>query len=255
MADRGINFYAGVHDVALWGGDGKPSGLNNFIRVFLGAQGGADAAVSDQKNSLGDHRGVIECALQLKGKMRDFYFYAQTMYEDRSGLKFWYPGDCLLGGSLIQKDPESRIRRVNLEYLDTRSSGDSPAGPDNFFTNGEYDGWVHEGYAIGHPFIRFIRGENFAYNPENLVKGINASMLMRFSRSLNPLVRVAWIRSSGSFGNPLPDAKKTTVVACDVSNTMLFKDGWSFAQQVSIDTGNGMNPNFGVVLNVARRLL
>jgi hypothetical protein len=252
--DRGINFYTGVHDVALWGGEGHPTGFGNFYKVFLGEKGGPDATIFDQENALGDHRGAIEFALQLKAQARDWYLYAQTMYEDKSGLKFWYPGDCLLGGSLIQKDPESLIRRVNIEYLDTRSSGRSLAGPDNFFTNWDYGGWVHEGYAIGHPFIRFIRGNNCAYSPENLVKGFNASLLLCCSSFLNPLVRIAWIRNSGSISTPLDDDQKSTVVACDLTNTMRLNDAWSFIQQVSIDTGNSMNPNFGIVLAVARSI-
>lgn len=253
--DKGVNFYAGLHDLAVWGGEGKPKGFGDFVDVFLGNSGGAGATLGDQQNALGDHRGTVEFALEQKGHSRDWLLYAQTMFEDGSGTRFWYPGDYLLGASLINKNPDSRIARINLEYLDTRSTGKSPTGPDNYLTNGEYGGWVYEGFAIGHPFIRFTEGANHSFDPQNRVRGMNGSILMGFSNLFNPLVRVAWIENHGSFNNPLPRSQQTSVFAFDLTNTTTFARGWSLTQQISLDTGESMDPNLAVRFTIAKKLL
>jgi len=253
VPDEGINFTGGIHHLAVWGGAGQPSSFRDFLRILVGSSGGSDATESDQANALGNHLGSIEYALQLKGYERDWYLYAQTLFEDGSGLRFWYPGDILLGLSLINKEPEERIRRINVEYLDTRSGGNNHTGEsDNYFTNSTYGGWVYEGWGIGHPFIRFVEGAANSYSPLNTLKGVNASVLMHYGERLNPLVRVAWVRGSGSFGAPLPDSEKTTLISLDLENTMHLPDGWSLGQQLSCDAGTKTEPGFGMMLSVTK---
>ncbi len=252
--DHGVNVHVGLHDLAVWGGESNPSGAGDFVDVVFGNDGGDDATLSDQRNALGDHRGTIEFALELKGPGRDGLLYAQTLFEDGSGTRFWYPGDYLLGASLINKDPDSWMARVNIEYLDTRSTGNSPSGPDDYLTNSEYGGWVYEGFAIGHPFIRFLKGANGAYEPQNRVRGMNGSLLMTLGALVNPLVRVAWIENRGSFADPLPEDEQTSILAFDLSNTTNFGPGWSLIQQISLDTGDAIDPNLAIRFTLTKRI-
>jgi hypothetical protein len=256
VPDEGVNFLAGIHHLAQWGGDGQPSSFKDFLRILVGKSGGESATVSDQANALGNHLGTIEYALQFKDYSHDWYLYIQTIFEDGSGLRFWYPGDILAGLSLINKEPEDRFSRLNLEYIDTRPGGNNHTGePDNYLTNGTYGGWVHEGLGTGHPFIRFIAGANNSYSPLNRITGANASLLLRYTHLLNPLVRVAWVRSSGSFSSPLEGTEQTYLVAFDITNTMHLKDGWSMTQQVSLDTDTRMSPSPGLLLVLTKSLL
>ena len=252
--DKGTNFYTGIHHLALWGGAGNPSGFHDFAKVFFGKSGSNDATESDQVNALGDHRGSIEFALQQKCCDRDWFFYAQTMFEDGSGLRFWSPGDYLLGLSLIYKNKESRIKRINVELLDTRFDTASHVGNDDYFTNGEYSGWVHEGYAIGHPFIPFNKGINYTYEPQNRMRGFNAGVLLRFSKMINPLVQVAWIRNYGSFNNPLPEKERSSIIACNLTNTSTLARGWTMSQQISLDAGKKIEPAPGLCLTVTKSI-
>ncbi len=252
--DKGVKFHAGLHHLAVWGGEGNPNGLADFLDVFFGNNGGDNATSSDQRNALGDHRGTVEFALELKGHSRDWLLYAQTMFEDGSGTRFWYPGDYLLGASLIHKDPGSWMARINVEYLDTRSTGNSPSGPDDYLNNSEYGGWVYEGFAIGHPFIRFTEGTNGDFEPQNRVRGINVSVQMAFSKLINPLVRVAWIEDRGSFTNPLPADEQASVLAFDLTNTSGIGQGWSVTQQISLDSAESMDPNLAVRVAVTKRI-
>ncbi|WP_238974591.1 capsule assembly Wzi family protein [Pelodictyon luteolum] len=255
VPDEGINFLAGIHHLAEWGGEGQPSGFKDFLRILVGKSGDESATESDQINALGNHLGSIEYALQFKGYSRDWYLYIQTLFEDGSGLRFWYPADYLAGLSLINKEPSDHFRRLNVEYIDTRSGGKTPTEPDNYFTNGTYGGWVHEGWGIGHPFIRFISLANNGYSPLNRITGANASLMLQYGEMLNPLLRVAWVRNSGSFSAPLEGEEQTYLVSLDVTNTMYLKDGWSFSQQLSLDTGSGSELNPGMLLRVTKSLL
>ena len=251
--DYGINFYAGLHDLAVWGGDGQPSRLKDLLTVFFG-KGGREGAITEQQNALGDHRGTIEFALQQKEIDRDWFLYEQTMFEDGSGLRFWYPGDYLLGVSMINKNRDSHIARINFELLDTRSGAIITDAPDNYLINGFYGSWVYKGFGIGTPFIPFIKGENNWYDPLNRVRVINAGVLMSFSKLFNPLLRVAYMENYGSINNPLPNNKKTSIVACDLTNTSTIAHGWSLRQQLSLDAGKSIAPNAAFGLTITKTI-
>ena len=252
--DNGINFFAGVHDIASWGGEGQPSGFKDFINVFTG-KGGTTGSIYNQQNGLGDHRGTIEFALQQKDSDRDWFLYAQTMFEDGSGLRFWYPGDFLLGVSMINKDKQSHIARINLEILDTRFDGNSHnSETDDYFANFEYSGWVHQGYAIGTPFVPFIQGADYSYTPLNRVQVINAGIIMRLTKLFNPRVRIACIQNFGSFSSPLPENQATTIIATDITNTTQIAKTWTLTQQIALDAGKTIRPNPAIGLTITKTI-
>ena len=253
--DNGINFFAGVHDIASWGGEGKPSGFKDFINVFTG-KGGTTGSIYNQQNGLGDHRGTIEFALQQKDSDRDWFLYAQTMFEDGSGLRFWYPGDFLLGVSMINKDKQSHIARINLEILDTRFDGNSRnSETDDYFANFEYSGWVHQGYAIGTPFVPFIQTDNYWYAPLNRVQVINAGIIMRLTKLFNPRVRIACIQNFGSFASPISENQATTtIIACDITNTTQIAKTWALTQQIALDAGKTIHPNPAIGLTITKTI-
>jgi hypothetical protein len=252
--DAGINFFGGIHDIALWGGKGNPASFSDFLKVFAGKRGSTGASIYDQENALGDHRGAIEFAVLSKGYDRDMYLYAQSMYEDGSGLKFWDYGDYMVGGSLILKEPENSVKRINFEYIDTRMTSGSKTAPDDYFFNYAYGGWLYQGYAIGHPFVRFIQNSHNVFMPQNRITGINGAVLARFDKLINPLLRIAWIRNSGSFSSPLSGGNKIRTIACDLSNTMYLDNGWSFVQQFSVDLSNQAGPQPGAMLTISKSL-
>ena len=253
--DNGVNFFTGFHDIASWRGDNLPSSFKDYLNVFTG-KGGTVGSIYDQQNALGDHRGTIEFALQQKDPDRDWYLYAQTMFEDASGFRFWYPGDLLFGVSMINKNPDTPISRINLELLDTRYDGNSltPTDMDNYFKNFEYSGWVHQGYAIGTPFIPFIQSENNWFEPLNKVHVINASIILHITKHLNPRIRLARIQNFGSFDNPIPDNQKTTIFVTDITNTTPIAKSWTLTQQIALDAGKTIHPNPALGLTIKKQI-
>ena len=253
--DNGVNFFTGFHDIASWGGDNLPSSFKDYLTVFTG-KGGTVGSIYDQQNALGDHRGTIEFALQQKDPDRDWYLYAQTMFEDASGFRFWYPGDLLFGVSMINKNPDTPIARLNLELLDTRYDGNSltPTDMDNYFKNFEYSGWVHQGFAIGTPFIPFIQSEKNWFEPLNKVQVINASIILHITKHLNPRIRLARIQNFGSFDNPIPDNQKTTIFVTDITNTTPIAKSWTLTQQIALDAGKTIHPNPALGLTIKKQI-
>ena len=253
--DNGVNFFTGFHDIASWGGDNLPSSFKDYLNVFTG-KGGTVGSIYDQQNALGDHRVTIEFALQQKDPDRDWYLYAQTMFEDASGFRFWYPGDLLFGVSMINKNPDTPIARLNLELLDTRYDGNSltPTDMDNYFKNFEYSGWVHQGFAIGTPFIPFIQSEKNWFEPLNKVQVINASIILHITKHLNPRIRLARIQNFGSFDNPIPDNQKTTIFVTDITNTTPIAKSWTLTQQIALDAGKTIHPNPALGLTIKKQI-
>ena len=252
--DKGINFYAGAHDLCWWGGDGNPSSLKDFFRAFFAFHGGTDATKVDQIGSLGDHRGTIEFALKYKEDWQDWFLYCQTMYEDSSGFVFIYPGDYLIGGSWINKYPNSRITRINIELLDTRNDGYNLTHEyDNYF-NGQYGGWVNQGYAIGHPFIPFTQTGPNSYTAQNRVRGISLGIITHFSDAINPVFRIAQIAYYGSFlGNyPLLSKPTNQVIAIALTNTSILKNNYTLTQQLYLDTSTTSKPNTALGLTLTK---
>lgn len=260
--DKGHNFYAGVHHTVVWGGTNRvtgiknPSGLDDFARVFFGLSGDDNSLEGEQLNSLGDHRGSIEFALRLKDTGNDWLFYAQTMFEDPNGLLFIIPGDFLVGASYISKNSVDILQGANIEYLDIRNNGyqpydESDAGYHdmNYYSNNLYKtGWSYKGYAIGHPFVRFLSGADYIYYPQNKLWGINASTALHFNNLVNPVLRFAYVKSHGSFRVPLDNPE--SLYAADIVNVSNLPNNWFISQQVSWDSDN----DFGVGLAVTKQI-
>jgi hypothetical protein len=257
----GINIYAGIHHVVVWGGTGRvngfryPSGINDFAKIFFGKAGGSDASSNDQAYALGNHLGSLEYAIQFKGEESDWFLYAQTLFEDSSGLiggGLIKPGDYLLGLSFINKEEDATIRRINLEYLDTTAESMNSDGSGSYFNHGEYfSGWTYEGYGIGHPFVTSIPGPDYRWYAQNWLQGANVGMVLEFSDLFNPTIRLAWIRQKGAMYAPRP---AEDVFAVAITNSSRIARNWIFEQAFFFDAGEAIKPNPALMLSVSRSI-
>ena len=254
MPDDGVNVYAGLHDNCIWGGQGYPSGIGDFFRVLTGHSGGSNASLSDQQNTLGDHKGMLETAVQFKGLDQDWYLYGMTMYEETNGFRLFQPGDWLVGASVISKDPDRRVQRLNVECIDTRIQTGGAVNAESRY-NGQYGGWVHEGYGIGSPFIPFVQLPGNNWRPLNFVRAINAALLVRVGPLLNPLFRISWAHAYGSDAvdiSQIPADKLQSVISLDLANTMHINRTWSLLQQFSVDFSNKATSNSGAIFSISK---
>ncbi len=156
---------------AQWGGVNPnsdivatPVGFKDFIDVFTGGHGGADANRSDQINALGNH--IISQGVRVDADIADFKIgaYWQNLLEDGPirliGFDMNTPDG--LWGISIHNTRFPFINGILYEYLNTTDQsgpfagidGLDYGGVDNYFTNGSYpSGWSYYSRTIGTPFI------------------------------------------------------------------------------------------------------
>lgn len=158
---RGGQLHLGLMHYAQWGGESEergpqPSGFGDFLRVFVGTEGGENALEMDRKNGLGNHLGSY-----LLGYTREFSkgqldFYHQTLFEDSSGQEGKTFPDGLWGLSWQLSDT-SFIKAILYEYTQTtwQSGRFRRLGRDEYFNNGTYQsGWTYHGRTLGTPFMQ-----------------------------------------------------------------------------------------------------
>jgi len=164
-----VHFQYGLDHVAQWGGivpvfGHQPSGLKDYLAIFLGHSGGSDAIITDQINALGNH--IISQSMRLDIDISDYKIgaYWQNISEDNP-IKFI--GNTMnapdgLWGISIKNNNFPFIKGVLYEYLNTTDQsgpyhdkdGIVYGGVDNYFINGIYqNGWSYYSRIIGTPFI------------------------------------------------------------------------------------------------------
>ena len=164
-----VHIQYGIDHVAEWGGSvpglgNQPTGLRDYISIFLARQGGSDATRSDQINTLGNH--IISQSLRLDIDITDFKIggYWQNISEDGPirliGFTMNKP-DGLWGISIRNKNFPF-IKGLVYEYLNTTDQsgayhdkdGIVYGGGDGYFSHGIYQsGWSYFSSTIGTPFI------------------------------------------------------------------------------------------------------
>lgn len=184
-----VNVSYEFHHVAQWGGySNKHGDLGNNWQAFKAAifvkSGGTMA--NDQINAQGNHIGVQQLALDVKGEGWKVSTYWQIIQEDGPirfiGTTMNKP-DGLWGLSATQ----SRwpfIQGVTYEFLNTTDQsgpfhdrdGLVYGGADNYYNNSIYkQGWTYYGHIIGSPLLSLsnnrviahhvgIRGDIYGYH-------------------------------------------------------------------------------------------
>ena len=146
----------------------QPDGFSDYVRVFFGSSGGAEASGGDQINSLGNGLGSYELAYEFTRPTYYLKLYHQNIFEDASGIELNNFPDGVWGAYL---EPEgiSWLDAIDLEYVQTVSQSGRPVAGiygkegDRYFYNFTYrSGWTYDRRVIGLPFI--LPG---AYDAEN----------------------------------------------------------------------------------------
>ncbi|WP_031428808.1 capsule assembly Wzi family protein [Flavimarina sp. Hel_I_48] len=156
---------------AQFGGTSKtygkqPSAFSDYLRIFIGSNGGAGATESDQANALGNHLGSYTFTYDMQRSDYDIKLYHQTIFEDTSGREFRNFPDGVWG---IYFKPQKKgfVNAFLYEFVQTVSQSGKFVPPpngnfrggDNYFNNSMYQsGWTYKGRIIGLPFI--IPNEN-----------------------------------------------------------------------------------------------
>jgi hypothetical protein len=148
-----------VHE-AIWAGEiaslGKqPNKVKDFFKVFISADG-PRLEGEPHANALGNHLGIWDFYYKKQNEEKLLKLYYQHFFEDTSGLRFTNRIDGLWGVEL-----ENYIPKTNLliEYLTTEDQ-DRTIHNDAYYNHYQYNlGWSYKGYALGNPFINYLKVE------------------------------------------------------------------------------------------------
>jgi hypothetical protein len=123
--------------------------------VFISADG-PRLEGEPHANALGNHLGIWDFYYKKQNEEKLLKLYYQHFFEDTSGLRFTNRIDGLWGVEL-----ENYIPKTNLliEYLTTEDQ-DRTIHNDAYYNHYQYNlGWSYKGYALGNPFINYLKVE------------------------------------------------------------------------------------------------
>ncbi|MCQ0112054.1 capsule assembly Wzi family protein [Zhouia amylolytica] len=152
----------GLEHLVQWAGTSpiygrQPSGIKNYIKVFIGASGGEGSTGSDQINALGNSIGSYR--VRFKKDYENFYIelFWNNIFEDRSGRELSNLPDGRYGIYLEKKQSKGLVYNVLYEYYYMKSHSDGApfkSTGDEYFNNGQYQsGWTYHQNTIGSPFF------------------------------------------------------------------------------------------------------
>jgi len=152
-----IDFSVGLVHEAIWGGssyrDGNfPDSFNDFLKIFISADGKYYHNNTPHDNALGNHLGIWDFFIRKNNSNNSLKFYYQHLFEDTSGLRFANRTDGLWGFEFID-----HLKKINylVEFLNTKNQDrDPPYVDESYYNHTEYTlGWNYKGRVIGNPFI------------------------------------------------------------------------------------------------------
>ena len=192
-----VELEVGIFHEAIWGGQTieyglQPQKFSDYLRVVFGQSGSKDAHLGEQINVLGDHLGIWDVAITKTYDSKQYKFYFQHPFEDKSGAfqyffdevkQFKIPKnsfDGLFGFELSHKD-RKLFSTLVYEYLNTMhqsgslsaSKSDSTYGRDNYFNHYIYQsGWTYKNKIIGNPLFSVgnSKSKNQIYIINNRIK-------------------------------------------------------------------------------------
>ncbi len=256
----------GVQHVAQWGGTStnpaigeQPHSFKDFIRVFVGHAGDANATISDQQNVLGSHFMAYNFLLAYEADDWRIKGYHQHLASDQSGMEFYNGMDGLWGLELeLPRYPW--LRKIVFEYFTTlNQSGpyhyiafDHDAHPgrggggDDYYNSMEYImGMSYFNRGVGSPLIPAPE-----YNTNGKL-GFRSSRVkdwhVGFSGDLSSQVSYRMfctvMSSYGTPGAPFLEKKDGVSLLLDVSYIHPKLPGWTFGASIGADLGDVLGEN------------
>jgi len=263
-----VHFQYGLDHVAQWGGlvpgyGQQPTGIRNYIPVFLGQSGGSDASSGEQINTLGNH--IISQSMKLDLDISDYKIaaYWQNISED-GPIRFigntMNASDGLWGISIKNKN-FPYVKGILYEYLNTTDQsgpyhdkdGLIYGGADSYFINYVYNnGWSYHSRIIGTPFITSAlynkNGEVYTLN--NRVKvhhfGIEGDIAGYKYKALT-----SFSKNYGTYSTPI-DTQNTSALL-EINKQFPQLNDLEIGCSIGADFGKLFGNSVGMMVSVRKR--
>ena len=283
-AGRKLEFMAGFHHYAQWGGVSEQHGthkfsLKNYIKVFFAQRGGAEDSLFDQLNVYGNHLGNEWLRLIWRTDNYSLTFQYDKPFEDNSGMIFKNFPDGVWTLKYSNNDREAVVTDVVCEFINTTwQSGplhDRPAteeekamqdpelpyygkiilgGRDDYFNNSHYlSGWTHYGRSMGLPLLT-----TYAPDENGLCRGIMNSRVRGYHIGVDGLIakvpyrfKATFTENFGTYLYPLPSKLCQLSLALEASLTKAMTGlPVTFSLGVYGDVGKLYQNSAGLTLKV-----
>ncbi len=226
----------------------QPGGFLNYLKIFIGSNGGTTATESDQINALGNHLGSYSITYTMKRNDFELQLYHQTIFEDTSGRELRNFPDGVWG-VYFQPKKHTFFDALLYEFVQTVSqSGKFIAPPngnfsggDNYFGNSLYQsGWTYKSSIIGLPFII----------PENDGTGIkiNRSYVHHLGiagrvKVINYTLKASFVRNLGTYNKSMRPSEHAfySYIALDYPTAI-----GTFKAQLAADLSDQKKELFGL---------
>lgn len=242
-----------------------PSGIKEYLRVFVPMQGGGDSPIVDQVNVTGNHLGIYIMSLGYKKSGWDLKVYYEHFFEDHSGMIFKNKCDGLWGISL-RTEKRFPIEGFTFEIMNaTNQSGPflfdatsevpiQVSGGDNYYGHVVYNGWTQRGHSMGTPFITspLYNGNGYLGFTNTLSRAFHGGIDGTIADGLRYRLLVSHQRGWGTPCVP------STGIMHELSTMLEFKyappmlSGWQFMISGAVDRGTLFGDNWGVKVGVQK---
>lgn len=272
--EGGKPFWAeiGLFHGAQWGGTStnpalgkQPSSFKDFLRIFMGKEGGEGSSDRDKLNTLGNHYGKYQIKLGYEHRLFDIEGYIQHFFDDKSGMELANWKDGLFG---IEVKPKNLpwLKAVVFEYFNTRDQSgpihfieyDRPArggGVDDYYNNLEYfTGLSYFGQTIGNPLIisPINNTDHTLMFKNNRVKAFNLGAEGFILPELTYIVKISHIKGYGTHNSPFANRNYgfSGMVAVQYSPELFA--GWSAGCRLGLDHGTWIGNQFGAAFTITK---
>ena len=263
----------------------NPTSFSDFLKALVPLNGGETSTISDQNNAAGNHFGSLHLIGNWDGGSWQLRAYYEHYFESRCGMTPWnathdmegtshswfpYPWKDGLWGVELTLPRNPFVSTIVAEYNTTRdqcgsihhgASANLPAtiyGFACYYYNSSYPSWHHQGYTAGSPLL---------YNPlyndtgnhtliitNTRIRAIHLGIEGQPLPMLSYRLLGTWLRSWGSYIDPLPTPGTTLSTMAEVTWTPVRPLRWLTAATaaVGLDRSTLIGNNTGFSLTFSK---
>lgn len=256
---------------AQWGGiapgfSAQPTGIKDFMNVFLARSGSSSSTLFEQINVGGNHIISQSAKIELSISNYTINSYWQNISEDKPIRIMWKAVNIADGlwGLSIENKKLPFLQKFLYEYLNTTDQtgpyhdidGVIYGGNDNYFNNYLYqNGWTYYGRTIGSPFITspVYNKNKEVYILNNRVQAHHIGMQGTF-KGYNYKVIGSFTKNYGSYSfYPNEQLFTSTNLQFDFNKHLKNFGGIDAGILVAADLGTMYSKNVGIMIKLSKK--
>ena len=139
----------------VWGGDGRSSDLDDYLRAVSGKALGSDLAPTREGNTIAAYDFALQYTTERWTVRATRLFYL----EDTVSMRFRSPWDGMWGLGVRRRADQGWITGLLYEHMNTIQQDALPGAPRgrvDYYNHGTYEsGWTYRGAVLGNPLFVF----------------------------------------------------------------------------------------------------